>query len=146
MSISKPTPRATETFIGSSNKPTWNQLKCIYALNKGQKYTRPNTREEASQMIQHLKSGGKFGTGFQLLKDLADLKTEVKSENTKKPVVTKTVTKTVINRATLKQKMCIYAIAMNLWNDVKKAKELSNLVKTRDEASDAIQGLKELQH
>ena len=77
MSIEKPTPRVAESFIGNSNKPTWKQLKCIFALNNGKPYNKPKTRDEASQMIQHLKSGSKLGTGksgFQLLTDLEELK------------------------------------------------------------------------
>jgi len=35
-------------------KPTWKQLKAIYALNNGNKYEKPATREEASLVIQKL--------------------------------------------------------------------------------------------
>jgi hypothetical protein len=149
MSISKPTPRIAESFIGSSSKPTWKQLKCIYALNGGKSYDKPKSREEASQMIQKLKSGSKFGkgkTGFQLVSDLAELKSEVNSEIAKPVAKPATKPATKMNRATLRQKLCIYAICMTLWNDKTKAKQVSNLVRSRDEASQAIQELKRLQN
>jgi len=147
MSISNPTPRIAESFIGNSNKPTWKQLKCIFALNNGKPYEKPKTRELASQMIQSLKSGSKLGkgkSGFQLISDLAELKSEVKASI---PEVVKPKSKPAkISRATLRQKMCIYAISMNLWNDKQKAKDLSNLAKTREQASATIQQLKGLQN
>jgi hypothetical protein len=152
MSINNPTPRIAESFIGNDNKPTWKQLKCIFALKGGKPYDKPKTRQEASQVIQQLKTGnhsqlGKGNSSFQLVNDLAELKSEVNSEK----VATKPTTKptkvkaTKINRATLRQKMCIYAISMSLWNSKEKAKKLSNLVKSRDEASETIQKLKSLQ-
>lgn len=156
MSINNPTPRIAESFIGNDNKPTWKQLKCIFALKGGKPYDKPKTRQEASEVIQQLKTGnhsqlGKGKSSFQLVNDLAELKTEVK-EYAETHKVNGTVIKatkvkaTKINRATLRQKMCIYAISMSLWNNKDKAKQLSNLAKSRDEASETIQKLKALQN
>lgn len=147
MSINKPVARIAESFIGNNTKPTWKQLKCIFALKGGKPYDKPKTRQEASEVIQNLKSGnhsqlGKGKSSFQLVNDLAELKSEVNSETTTKPAKVKA---TKINRATLRQKMCIYAISMSLWNSKEKAKSLSNLAKSRDEASETIQKLKALQ-
>lgn len=59
-----------------------------------------------------------------------------------KPVVQKQK----IERATLNQKMCIYAICMKLYNKKELAKEISNRYgKSRDLASNKIQELLQIQ-
>lgn len=62
------------------------------------------------------------------------------------PQKPKPETKQKVVRATLNQKMCIYAICMKLYNDKNVAKEVSNRFgKSKDLASQKIQELQKIQ-
>ncbi len=65
---------------------------------------------------------------------------------TGKNAIMEIATKQKVERATLNQKMCIYAICMKLYNKKELAKEVSNRCgKSRDLASKKIQELQQIQ-